>query len=109
MVLNSSASLTQSVAGGPIVGMLGGYMADIANAQEITIQLSGALGESETGGATINIIPRTGGNRFAGHFNTTYTAESWFARNNAAYEDITVANPIKYNYDVSGAYGGPIF
>ena len=75
MVLNSNASLTQSVAGGPIVGMLGGYMADIANAQEISIQLSGALGESETGGATINIVPRTGGNRFAGNFNTTYTTE----------------------------------
>jgi hypothetical protein len=108
MVLNSNASLTQSVAGGPIVGMLGGYMADIANAQEISIQLSGALGESETGGATINIVPRTGGNRYAGTYNTTYTTQSWFAKNNQAYEDITVTNSVKYNYDVSGAFGGPI-
>src|SRR5688572_16813084 len=108
MVLNSNASLTQSVAGGPIVGMLGGYMADIANAQEISIQLSGALGESETGGATINIVPRTGGNRYAGTFNTTYTTNSWFAKNDSAYEGINVTNPVKYNYDVSGAYGGPI-
>jgi hypothetical protein len=108
MVINSNASLTQSVAGGPIVGMLGGYMADIANAQEISIQLSGALGESETGGATINIVPRTGGNRFAGNFNSTYTTNSWFAKNDAAYEAINVSNPVKYNYDVSGAYGGPI-
>ena len=95
MVLNSNASLTQSVAGGPIVGMLGGYMADIANAQEITIQLSGALGESETGGATINIVPRTGGNRFAGNFNTTYTRNSWFAKNDQAYESINVTNPVQ--------------
>jgi hypothetical protein len=108
MVLNSNASLTQSVAGGPIVGMLGGYMADIANAQEISIQLSGALGESETGGATINIVPRTGGNRYAGNFNTTYTTNAWFAKNDSAYEGINVTNPVKYNYDVSGAYGGPI-
>jgi len=108
MVLNSNASLTQSVAGGPIVGMLGGYMADIANAQEISIQLSGALGESETGGATINIVPRTGGNRYAGNFNTTYTTTSWFAKNGGAYPTINVNNLIKYNYDVSGAYGGPI-
>ena len=54
-------------------GMTGGYTADIANAQEVNIQVSGALGESETGGASINIVPRTGGNRFAGDFNTTYT------------------------------------
>jgi hypothetical protein len=108
MVINSNASLTQSVAGGPIVGMLGGYMADIANAQEISIQLSGALGESETGGATINIVPRTGGNRFAGNFNTTYTRNSWFAKNDGAYENININNLVQYNYDVSGAYGGPI-
>ena len=108
MVLNSNASLTQSVAGGPIVGMLGGYMADIANAQEISIQLSGALGESETGGATINIVPRTGGNRFAGNFNTTYSRNAWFAKNDGAFPNINVTNPVKYNYDVSGAYGGPI-
>ena len=108
MVLNSNASLTQSVAGGPIVGMLGGYMADIANAQEISIQLSGALGESETGGATINIVPRTGGNRYAGNFNTTYTRNAWFAKNDGAYDSINITNPVRYNYDVSGAYGGPI-
>jgi len=108
MVLNSNASLTQSVAGGPIVGLLGGYMADIANAAEISIQLSGALGESETGGATINIVPRTGGNRFAGDFNTTYTRNAWFAKNDQAYDSINITNPVRYNYDVSGAYGGPI-
>ena len=51
-------------AGLPIVGQTGGYTADIAHAQEINIQVSGALGESETGGASINIVPRTGGNRY---------------------------------------------
>ena len=54
--------------GAGIMGMTGGYVADIANAQEVNIQISGALGESETGGAAINIIPRTGGNRFSGGF-----------------------------------------
>ena len=69
-------------AGLPLGGQTGGYTADIANAQEINIQLSGALGESETGGASINIVPRTGGNRYAGDFNTTYTRDDWFDRNN---------------------------
>jgi hypothetical protein len=37
------------------------------------VQISGGLGESETGGATINIIPRTGGNTFAGNYFLSYT------------------------------------
>ena len=36
------------------------YTADIGNAAEVSITTSGGLGESETGGAAINIIPRTG-------------------------------------------------
>ncbi len=84
--------------GAGIMGMTGGYVADVANAQEVNVQISGALGESETGGASINIIPRTGGNKFAGNYFLTYTqgayatdgncvAElltgSWFSKNNA--------------------------
>ena len=48
------------------------YVADTGNAQEISFTLSGALGESETGGTTINVIPRTGGNRYAGNYFTAY-------------------------------------
>ena len=59
--------------GAGIMGMTGGYVADVANAQEVNVQISGALGESETGGASINIIPRTGGNTFAGNYFMTYT------------------------------------
>jgi hypothetical protein len=102
VVVNSGASL-------PIVGQTGGYTADIANAQEITIQISGALGESETGGASINIVPRTGGNRFAGNFNTTYTRAAWFAENNASFPDLpAVFQAVISDHDISGAYGGPI-
>ena len=83
--------------GAGIMGMTGGYVADIANAQEVNVQISGALGESETGGASINIIPRTGGNRFAGNYFTTYTRKAcvrtattgvhvWFSRTTAVPE-----------------------
>ena len=57
------------------------YIADIANAQEITFTLSGALGESETGGTTINVIPRTGGNRYAGNYFTAYSSGRFFGKN----------------------------
>src|SRR6185503_17310633 len=59
--------------GAGIMGMTGGYVADVANAQEVSVQISGGLGESETGGATINIIPRTGGNRYSGNYFMTFT------------------------------------
>jgi hypothetical protein len=112
----------QVVNGGAVIGLGGmtnGYTADIGAAQEINIQLSGALGDSETGGASINIVPRTGGNRFAGSFNTTYTQDSWFDRNTDNYRKGCTTEPrgvcvgavfqsVLFDYDVSGAYGGPI-
>jgi hypothetical protein len=101
-VINSGTSLA-------LGGSTGGYTADIANAQEVNIQLSGALGESETGGASINIVPRTGGNRYAGEFNTTYTRGAWFDRNTGAYPGVpALFQAVIDDHDLSGAYGGPI-
>ena len=104
--------------GAGIMGMTGGYVADVANAQEVTVQISGALGESETGGASINIIPRTGGNRFAGNYFGTYTRgplddvgqnrRGWFATNNGSHPEIVSNYPLISDYDTSGAFGGPI-
>jgi hypothetical protein len=110
--------------GAGIMGMTGGYVADVANAQEVNVQISGALGESETGGASINIIPRTGGNRFAGNYFLTYTqgpyktdgtarggsflGGSWFSTNNGNYPEINNNYPLVRDYDTSGAFGGPI-
>jgi hypothetical protein len=101
-------------AGGSVVigGLTQGYIADIGNAQEINIQVSGALGESETGGASINIVPRTGGNRFAGNYHTTYTRQGWFDNNGGAYADLSGfsqnINSLLHDYDVSAGLGGPI-
>src|SRR5687768_10448337 len=104
--------------GAGIMGMTGGYVADVANAQEVTVQISGALGESETGGASINIVPRTGGNRFAGNYFGTYTRgpldeeggnrRGWFSKNNGSYPEIQNNYPLISDYDTSGAFGGPI-
>jgi hypothetical protein len=94
--------------GAGIMGMTGGYVADIANAREVAVQISGALGESETGGAVINIIPRTGGNRYSGNYFTSYTRRAWFAANNEAYPSIISNYPIVNDHDVSVAFGGPI-
>jgi hypothetical protein len=42
------------------------YVADVGNAEEVTFSTSGGLGESETGGLTMNVVPKTGGNRISG-------------------------------------------
>jgi hypothetical protein len=93
----------------PIVGQTGGYISDVANSQEVNIRVSGALGESENGGSEINIVPRTGGNRFTGDFFLSYTTESWFGTNNGAYPNLPAAfQPVKKDHDWSVDYGGPI-
>src|SRR5215475_13374228 len=93
----------------PIGGTTGGYTADVANSQEVNIRVSGSLGESENGASEINIVPRTGGNRFAGDFFLSYTTENWFGKNYSAYPNITsVFQPVKADHDWSVDYGGPI-
>jgi hypothetical protein len=90
-------------------GATNGISFDTANVQEITFTLSGALGESETGGASITVVPRTGGNRFAGSYFTSYLDDSFFGRN----RDTRLSNTpfivdTVHDFDVNGAFGGPI-
>jgi hypothetical protein len=41
-------------------------VSNVAGSQETVLTVSGGLGEAETAGATLNIIPRDGGNEFSG-------------------------------------------
>ena len=92
-------------------GGVSGNAYDVANAQEMQITLSGALGEAEVGGPILNIVPKTGGNTFQGTVFVT-GAGSWAQGNNvdAALEaqGITEAAGLIKLWDVSGAMGGPI-
>jgi len=86
-------------------GATNGIAFDTANVQELTFTLSGALGESETGGATITIVPRTGGNRFAGSYFTSYTNDNFFDRNRGTRLSNTPATQdLVKDYDVNGAF-----
>jgi hypothetical protein len=42
------------------------YIADVGNAQEVTMITSGGLGEAEVGGPSLNVVPKTGGNTVKG-------------------------------------------
>ena len=43
-------------------------VSNVAGAQEVVLTTSGGLGEAETGGVMLNVIPRDGGNNFSGTF-----------------------------------------
>ena len=49
-------------------GSSSNYIADTRNAQEISFTVSGSLGETETGGPVLNIVPKAGGNNLSGSF-----------------------------------------
>jgi hypothetical protein len=87
------------------------YTADIGNAAEVTMTVSGGLGESETAGLTMNIVPKQGGNRMSG-----LVAASGFSKgmqsDNFTPElqarGATVPTPVYHVYDFNAAVGGPI-
>lgn len=46
----------------------GGNMPMVSSAQEVVLTTSGGLGEAETSGVVLNVIPREGSNAFSGQF-----------------------------------------
>jgi hypothetical protein len=89
-----------------------GFTADIGNAQEVTFtKAGGGLGEAETAGLTMNIVPKTGGNGF--HGSGFYSGSGQPLEGNnftpaLQAAGLAAATPITHIYDVNGALGGPI-
>jgi hypothetical protein len=84
---------------------------DVGNAQEMQVMVGGGLGESETGGPVANIIPRSGGNRFAGSAffsGTQSNLQSDNVTDDLRARGIPTAPTVRKNWDSSGALGGPI-
>jgi hypothetical protein len=84
---------------------------DVANAAEMQVLVSGGLGESESGGPSINLVPQSGGNSFRG--TAFYSgAGDWSTGNNIDDElrsyGIALPAAIIKLWDVSGTYSGPI-
>jgi Carboxypeptidase regulatory-like domain len=87
------------------------YVADVGNAQEVTFTTSGGLGEAETAGLVMNLVPKTGGNRGSGAFFFSATGEPLESDNfTQAIKDagLQAPTPINKVYDLNGSYGGPI-
>src|SRR3954470_18882330 len=84
---------------------------DTTNVEEVSVLVSGGLGESEIGGPAMNIVPRSGGNLFKGEAFLN-TAGKWSTGDNL--NDTLRAQGIATNagiinaWDASGSVGGPI-
>jgi hypothetical protein len=87
------------------------YIADVGNAQEVTFTTAGGLGESETAGLVMSVVPKTGGNRKSGALFMSFTGKKLSGDN---FTDalraagLTAPTPLSNVYDVNGSFGGPI-
>ena len=92
-------------------GGVSSYILDTVNSDEVSVTVSGGMGESDTGGPVMNLVPRAGGNQFRGSafYNS---AGDWSRGNNITDElraaGITETPGIIKAYDASLSYGGPI-
>ena len=84
---------------------------DTANSEEMQVLISGGLGEAETGGPSINIVPKSGGNQFRGAAFYSMSGD-WATSNNVDDRlrgfGITQPPALRSNWDVSGSLGGPL-
>jgi hypothetical protein len=92
-------------------GSSSNYFSDSRNSQEISVTVGGSMGETESGGPVLNMVPRAGGNVISGSFYGGWGPESLQGTNltpalRAA--GAVAPTPLTKNYDVSGAIGGPI-
>jgi hypothetical protein len=92
-------------------GGVSSYVYDAVGVEEVAVRIGGGLGETDTGGPIMNIIPRSGGNTFAG---TAFTsiAGDWSRGDNLNDElraiGLTETPGIIQAHDASFSLGGPI-
>jgi hypothetical protein len=87
------------------------YIADVANAREISMITSGGLGETEGGGPSLNILPKEGGNAIRGTFFGSGSTSGMIGSN---YSDelrqLGLTTPGEYRkvWDFNLGLGGPV-
>jgi hypothetical protein len=88
------------------------YQLNSAIVQEITVQTSGISAEGHADGMLVNIIPKEGGNTFAGSISGLYTKGSSFAADNMTdalrNRGLETGSELLEIYDAGVSLGGPI-
>ena len=86
-------------------------ISNVAGSQEVVLTTSGGLGEAETGGAVLNVIPRDGGNTFSGTFFMSGASGGMQGSNyTQALKDAGLRSPqeLRKVYEVNPMGGGRI-
>ena len=89
-----------------------GYYINPLAVDEVVVDL-GTMGSAEysLGGAQVNSIPKSGGNRFSGSFFLAGTSTGLQSNNlddDLISQGLTSVNSVKKVYDVNAAFGGPV-
>ena len=87
------------------------YDFDVGQAQEVTFSTSGGLGEWETSGLVMNIVPKSGGNTMHGSLFASGTGDRLQSDNltpDLIGRGVRPAAPYAKVYDVSATLGGSI-
>jgi hypothetical protein len=86
---------------------------DSNNVEEVAVSVAGGMGESDIGGPTMNLVPKSGGNTFRGTMFWNY-AGSWSTGNNiddylrSLVTPLSAPPTIFHSYDINPSFGGPI-
>ena len=89
----------------------GYFVPDMTNAQEVTVNSSGGLGEAEVGGPSMNVVPKQGGNLFKGTGYINGANDSMGTTNvNSDLSALGVrqGNTVLKIWDLDGVIGGPL-
>ena len=87
------------------------YVADISNAAEVVTTTSGGLGEAEVGGPTLSIVPKSGGNTFAGQVYLSGVTEGMVGSNYSEElrtQGLSTPGQLIKQWDFTGGAGGAI-
>jgi hypothetical protein len=87
------------------------YVADISNAQEVVTTTSGGLGETEVGGPSLSIIPKSGGNTLRGAAYLSGVSKGMVGSNYSQELQVlglTTPGKLLKQWDFTGGVGGPI-
>jgi hypothetical protein len=79
--------------------------------QEMSFQVVAGSAESQTGGVRINMIPKEGGNRFAGSAIAMYSNEGFVSANiddKLRASGLDIAPSLRRTYDYNASLGGPL-
>ena len=92
-------------------GWSSNMLPNMGSTQEVSVDYSSASAESITGGLQINMIPKTGGNRYSGSLFATAVNSSFQGDNNTAElraRGLRTPNSVNFQYDFNPGLGGPI-